>query len=188
MDYQKFEPEFLKSKQAKMFGCMPDYNIYSSKENVVDTSSLNKNNVRTAGGHIHIGLTNPNFHPMARSSLVKGCDMYVGLPLTILEGTSQRKAFYGKAGSFRHKEYGIEYRTPSNVWLSSDNIKMWIFNQIKLVASDVVYNLSHNNQPRHERWIADTGENSFQTIINSGLVDDAWDLCENYGIEIPKLN
>jgi len=31
MDYQKFEPEFLKSKQAKMFGCMPDYNIYSSK-------------------------------------------------------------------------------------------------------------------------------------------------------------
>ena len=116
MDFQKFEPEFLKSPQAKMFGCDPDYNVYSLQQNVVDTKLLR--NARTAGGHIHIGLSEPNFHPMAKTSLVKNCDFFIGLPLTILERQSQRKAFYGKAGSFREKEYGIEYRTPSNIWLS----------------------------------------------------------------------
>lgn len=187
MDFQKFEPKFLKSKQAKQFGCDPDYNIYTMQQNVVETKLLHSNNVRTAGGHIHIGLVNPNFHPMARASLVKGCDWYIGLPLAILERESQRKAFYGKAGSFRQKEYGIEYRTPSNIWLSNDNMMSWIYNKVKAVARDVLYYLPNNEIPVHERNILDVGEHSFQEIINRGLVDEAWDLCENYGIEVPRL-
>tara|TARA_R100001082_G_C4359074_1_gene158384 strand:+ start:40 stop:870 length:831 start_codon:yes stop_codon:yes gene_type:complete len=187
MDYQKFEPKFLKSKQAKMFGCDPDYNIYSSKQNVVDTKLLHKSNVRTAGGHIHIGMDNPNFHPMARASLVKGCDFYIGLPLTILERESQRKAFYGKAGSFRHKEYGIEYRTPSNIWLSNDDTKSWIFRQVKIITNEMFYSLRNNEMPSFERFILDVGENSLQEIINYGYDDDARNLCENYSIEIPNL-
>ena len=187
MDFQKFEPEFLKSEQAKQFGCDPDYNIYSLQQNVVNTKLLHKDNIRTAGGHIHVGLTEPNFHPMARSSLVKGCDWYIGLPLTVLEGTSQRKSFYGQAGSFRQKEYGIEYRTPSNIWLSNDKIKVWVFDQIKAMTFDVLHFLPNNEQPTHERRIAGVGENTFQDIINCGHVDDAYDLCENYGIQVPSL-
>jgi len=185
MDFQKFEPEFLKSAQAKQFGCDPDYNIYTLKQNVVDTKLLHRENIRTAGGHIHIGLSDLNFHPMVKSSLVKGCDFFIGLPLTIVERESQRKSFYGKAGSFREKEYGIEYRTPSNIWLSSDESMSWIFRQIKTMMSEVMYALPDDSVPRFERKILDIGENAFQEIINNGYVDDAYDICENYGIEVP---
>ena len=185
MDFQKFEPEFLKSPQAKMFGCDPDYNVYSLQQNVVDTKLLR--NARTAGGHIHIGLSEPNFHAMAKPSLVKNCDFFIGLPLTILERQSQRKAFYGKAGSFREKPYGIEYRTPSNIWLSSDDLKKWIFNQIMVFTKDIFYNLKNNDMSTAERNILDIGENNFQKIINNGYHDDAWDICENYSIRKPDL-
>ena len=187
MDFQKFEPEFLKHPQAKQFGCDPDRNIYTMKENIVDTKLLHSNNIRTAGGHIHIGLSNPDFHAMVKPSLVKNCDFFIGLPLTILERESHRKAFYGKAGSFREKPYGIEYRTPSNIWLSSDDLKSWIFNQIMLFTKDIFYNLLNNDMSTAERNILDIGENNFQEIINNGYYDDAWDICENYTIRKPEL-
>jgi hypothetical protein len=187
MDFQKFEPEFLKSPQAKMFGCDPDYNVYSLQQNVVDTKLLHSNNIRTAGGHIHIGLSAPDFHAMAKTSLVKNCDFFIGLPLTLLERQSQRKAFYGKAGSFREKAYGIEYRTPSNIWLSSDDLKSWIFNQIMVFTKDIIYNLQNNDMSTAERNILDIGENNFQEIINNGYNDEAWDICENYSIRKPDL-
>tara|TARA_R100001082_G_scaffold106367_1_gene79189 strand:- start:4198 stop:5040 length:843 start_codon:yes stop_codon:yes gene_type:complete len=187
MDFQKFKPEFLKHPQAKQFGCDPDRNIYTMKENVVDTKLLQSNNIRTAGGHIHIGLSDPDFHAMAKTSLVKGCDWYIGLPLTILEHKSERKAFYGKAGSFREKSYGIEYRTPSNIWLSSDDLKMWIFNQVQTLVRDVLYYLPNNEMPQHERNIAGLGETTFQEIINHGQADYAQDICNDFSIPIPSL-
>jgi len=187
MDFENFEPEFLKSAQAKVFGCDPDYNVYTLEQNVVDSSELKRNNIRTAGGHIHVGLSDPDFHPMARASIVKGCDFYIGLPLTVLECESRRKAFYGKAGSFRRKEYGIEYRTPSNIWLSTDYTKQWIFHQVKLIIGELTFSLPNDEPTRYERSIREIGENTVQDIINSGLVDDAHDLCQNYGIEIPTL-
>ena len=187
MDFQKFKPEFLKHPQAKRFGCDPDRNVYTLKENVVNTKLLHSNNIRTAGGHIHIGLSEPNFDAMAKVSLVKGCDWYIGLPLVILEGESKRKAFYGKAGSFREKSYGIEYRTPSNIWLTNDNWKAWIFKQVKVLTSDTIYYLENNNPPTAERNILDIGENDFQDIINRGDAKVARQICRNYNIEIPEL-
>ena len=71
--------------------------------------------------------------------------------------------------------------------MSNDNIKAWVFEQIKAMTFDVLHYLPNNEQPTHERRIADVGEDNFQDIINCGLVDDAYDLCENYGIEVPSL-
>ena len=187
LDFQKFEPRFLKCKQARQFGCDPDRNVYTMTENVVDAKLLQKNHVRTAGGHIHIGMTEIDTLPMAQSSLVKGCDVFIGLPLTILERESQRKAFYGRAGSYREKEYGIEYRTPSNIWLSNDLIIEWVFRQVRILSREMLISLSNNQIPSYERMILDWGENSFQEVINNGYCDDAYDMCKNYGIEIPKL-
>ncbi len=33
---------------------------------------------------------------------------------------TERRGMYGKAGAFRPKPYGVEYRTLSNAWLSND--------------------------------------------------------------------
>ena len=55
------------------------------------------------------------------------------------------------------------------------------------MTHDVLYYLPNNEQPRHEQRILEVGEDNFQDIINGGLVDDAYDLCENYGIQVPSL-
>jgi len=182
--FQRFEPKFLKSNQAKEFGCEPDYNIYTLKENKVDVDWLISEHARTAGGHIHLGLSDADFHPSARMSLVKACDVFIGLPLATVDNAS-RKQFYGKAGSYRHKEYGIEYRTPSNIWLNSSETMEWVFNQCTKAFRNIM-RLQTDDMPRAEGIISEVGEDFFQDIINEGLVDDAFDLCERYDIQLPR--
>ena len=169
MPFQVFEPKFLKSHQAREFGCEP----------------LNNMNIRTAGGHIHIGLSDANFHPSARTALVKGCDVYIGLPLATVE-TSDRKSFYGKAGSFRHKQYGIEYRTPSNIWLSNVDSMRWIFEQCRIIARGTISRLRNDDLTEQESIINDIGENRLQDIINHCYSDDAYDICDRFGINLPN--
>jgi hypothetical protein len=36
---------------------------------------------------------------------------------------------YGRAGAFRPKPYGVEYRVLSNVWLRESSMVKWIWNQ-----------------------------------------------------------
>tara|TARA_R100001082_G_scaffold109297_2_gene86185 strand:- start:1783 stop:2613 length:831 start_codon:yes stop_codon:yes gene_type:complete len=183
--FQTFEPEFLKSKQAREFGCEPDSNIYTLSENKIDVSNLVSKHARTAGGHIHLGLSDANFHPSARMSLVKACDVFIGLPLATVDDT-MRKRFYGRAGSYRHKEYGIEYRTPSNIWLNSSDTMEWMFKQCSYVCNNVIRRLGIDDIPEAESIINDIGEDFLQDIINQGFVDDAYDICERFQIQLPQ--
>jgi hypothetical protein len=48
----------LTSEQATQFGCMPDSNAYTLRQN---TSPDSNTNLRTCSGHVHIGFKNPNF-------------------------------------------------------------------------------------------------------------------------------
>jgi hypothetical protein len=91
---------------------------------------------RSAGGHIHIGRTdfvdfdeddaedNGEFllaHESKRK-MIRAMDIFVGCPLTLIDdsaASAARKRLYGKASRFRPTAYGVEYRTPSNYWLSS---------------------------------------------------------------------
>lgn len=115
--------KYLQTENAKLFGCEPDFNVWTLVENPRPGTS---GNLRTAGGHIHIGYEGPN--PYVNQQLIKAMDIFVGLPSLFLEPDNQRKTMYGKAGAYRDKKYGVEYRTPSNFYLESEELTNWIFN------------------------------------------------------------
>lgn len=117
-----FEKSQLMSDQAQEFGCEPDYNAYTYEEN-----SVSKGNplLRTAGGHIHVGFDNPN--PDTSNKIVRAMDLYLGLPSILLDPDTERRKMYGKAGAFRLKKYGVEYRVLSTFWTDNVQLMSWAF-------------------------------------------------------------
>ena len=74
-------------------------------------------------GHISIGWDNPTQEQQL--DMVKAMDATVGLESVLLDFDTERKKLYGKAGCFRFREYGIEYRSLSNFWIKSDESLKW---------------------------------------------------------------
>ena len=91
-------------------------------------------------GHISIGWDNPTQEQQL--DMVKAMDATVGLESVLLDNDTERKKLYGKAGCFRFREYGIEYRSLSNFWIKSDKSLQWAWNTtmkaIDLVNSDKI--------------------------------------------------
>lgn len=121
----EFSPEVFSTTpdEAKELGCNPDFNAYTGEMNPApDASDVN---FRTGAGHIHIGWGSdlPVDHPehiAICQRAVKAMDLFVGLYMTVLDPEPRRRQLYGKAGAFRPKPYGVEYRTPSNAWINTD--------------------------------------------------------------------
>lgn len=132
------DDRFLMTDQAKTFGCEPDYNAYTRRQNQRPYSP--NPNLRSAGGHLHIGYENaPAFNPLGfydsiedieRCSIIQALDLHIGVPSVILEPDNDRKTLYGKAGAYRPKVYGVEYRTPSNFYLQSRKLTMWMYEAV----------------------------------------------------------
>lgn len=132
----------LMSESAQTFGCEPDYNAYSLSIQRVKRKKANPL-MRTAGGHIHIGYDNPTpfkggtrLYKDERQVIVKNMDALIGVPLVLIEPDNERKLLYGKAGSFRPKPYGLEYRTPSSYYVEI-GLEGWVFDQAVEAAQRV---------------------------------------------------
>jgi|TARA_R110000822_G_scaffold152112_4_gene291298 hypothetical protein len=133
----ELNPKYLLTPQAKMFGCEPDFNVHLKEPN---TSPDPNTNLRTAGGHIHIGYSNPDTE--VSEFIVYAMDIMLGLASVDLDQDDRRKEMYGLAGCFRFKSYGVEYRSLSNFWLISEELKRWAYQKthdaIDLVNSGLV--------------------------------------------------
>lgn len=127
-----FDKSQLRTSQAMEFGCSPDFNAYTFMEN--ERVEI-KNNLRVAGGHIHIGYENPNEN--TNLQIVRALDIFLGLPSLFLDDDERRRDYYGHAGSHRQKEYGVEYRTLSNFWIETKELRLWVFKQIMLAIDFV---------------------------------------------------
>lgn len=120
---QVFGKEFMdeQPEKAKELGCDPDFNAYTGEENPRPDGDRD---FRTGAGHVHIGwgadipVENPEHFEIC-AGFVKACDATVGLYMTYIDRDPRRRELYGKAGAFRVKPYGVEYRTPSNVWIKN---------------------------------------------------------------------
>jgi len=133
-----FGKEFMEQQPAEALelGCDPDYDAYTKEPNPRPDGEVP---FRTASGHIHVGWGEsiPADHPEhinVCSSFIKTMDHTVGFYMTILDDDNRRRELYGKAGAFRPKSYGVEYRTPSNVWLTTARSRRAIF-ELTLAAT-----------------------------------------------------
>lgn len=123
----EFEDSELDNPLAQEFGCDPDYNAWTGKKNPAPKSQGVK--LRTAGGHLHIGYQNPT--PLVNLEIIKVLDLYLTLPSLIIDTDDRRREMYGKAGAFRHKDYGVELRTLSNFWVATQEGVEWAFTNAK---------------------------------------------------------
>ena len=122
--------------EAKELGCDPDYCAYTAQPNPRPDGEVT---FRTASGHIHVGWGSdiPIEHPdhiKICCDFIKCLDAHVGLFMTIIESDPRRRELYGKAGAFRPKPYGVEYRTPSNEWLLSVANRRTIYTLVDLAT------------------------------------------------------
>jgi hypothetical protein len=164
----EFPKEQLQHPKAKVFGCDPDYNAWTM---TINPPPGVKSNLRTAGGHIHIGYDEP--HITNQIPLVKAMDLFIGVPSIVLDPDNRRRERYGKAGAFRPKEYGVEHRTPSNFWIGSDKLISWAF----------------NNTVKATQFLNDGGGKTIdrlakeiQNTINRSDKDYAAKLCQEFGL------
>lgn len=127
--------EFLKKvpKLNRELGCNPDYNAYTMMKNEVPDASFP---FRTGSGHVHVGFCAPDdkllddhAHFLKCARIVRQLDYFLGLPSLSWDDDVKRRALYGKAGAFRPKPYGVEYRVLSNKWVDNEKLAGFVFDQ-----------------------------------------------------------
>lgn len=136
-----FPDSELLDPEAKEFGCDPEWDAYQVKIIESPKDDMQKSNMRSCGGHIHLGSEmlsdddSPN--PLLMLYML---DLFVGIPSLWLDKDPTsvlRRQFYGKAGRYRTKKYGIEYRSLSNFWLQSPRMTGLIYD-LCMFAHDFV--------------------------------------------------
>lgn len=168
-----FDEEILfKSKGYREFGCEPDRCIY---ENEQESINIFNQPYRFAGGHVHVGYPNKIF-PAIESRVVAMMDVLLGIPFTVIDKDNMRRRAYGKAGRFRVKEFGIEYRSLSNHWLTNPELIRYVFNQAVLAVNTVMHNVDRVYS-----------EIDVEEIINNGMSDKALEICQQYNIKLPTI-
>lgn len=153
-DYMAAQPE-----EAKELGCDPDYNAYTLKPNPRPDGTRN---YRTGAGHVHIGWgadipVDNEEHMAICGNFVKMLDATVGMYMTFIDRDPRRRELYGAAGAFRPKPYGVEYRTPSNVWIK---------NKTRRYVMHGLLNLAVRQMQRGQSPVL--GEAEVIQIINTG--------------------
>ena len=127
--------------QAHVFGCEPDFCEWTKSVNPMPEFMRfpwgplkTAHEFRCAGFHIHVSYTVDDEPPLldAVEALVKAQDIFLGVPLTLRESGSgqriRRRQSYGRAGAFRLKPYGHEYRVLGSAVLTPHPaLNHWIF-------------------------------------------------------------
>lgn len=123
-----FPDKQLLDPRALEFGCDPDFNAWNNGKRNPRPKATDAS-LRTCGGHVHIGGVNGN--PFSTKAdvikFIKYMDLFLGVPSTIMDNGDLRKQLYGKAGAFRFKPYGCEYRSLSNFWIFDNKLTDWVW-------------------------------------------------------------
>lgn len=167
-DYFKGLPDTMKE-----VGCDPDYCAWEDgKKNTVPNLP---GSVRVAGGHLHLGFgegfnTQDMFYQTVCCDLVKQLDCLIGTWDTSYETDGRRKNSYGKAGAFRYKSYGLEYRTPSNRWTQNHYSTGLMFDYVVKAFTDYHNNIRYFDKfPDAREVINESKRDEARKILNAIL-------------------
>jgi len=157
-----FPEEQMQHPAAYIFGCEPDFDAW--------TKDVNKKPnpphplMRSAGGHIHVETKRDPLE------VIRNMDLFLGVPSVLMDDGVLRKQLYGKAGAFRAKSYGVEYRTLSNFWIFDEKLIRWAWrNTERAVQSNV-------DVVAEQERILDA--------INNNNKQVAMDLVKQYNLEV----
>lgn len=163
--FATFKEEYLNHEYAQMFGCAPQEDIYNQIG--LDCSDIPKN-VRFAGGHIHFSCP----YDLDIPRIVKCFDIFIGIPLSLeeprLKNSINRSDIYGLAGIHRITSYGFEYRTPSNIWLQSNERIEWVFNKVEQAYS--IYLSKELKLPSDNEIIMSMGDKYYAEKLMKNLL------------------
>lgn len=153
----------LVGEEACQFGCDPDYNAYT--EDVNPKPCGETTDLRSAGVHIHVSYDNPNV--IQSIHLVKCMDLFLGVPSVLLDPDKERRQLYGKAGSFRLVNYGVEYRTMSGYFISSNEMIKFLFEQTMKAINWASAGMPLPDPDVIQKTINENDVNRAKTIVES---------------------
>lgn len=164
-----FDEEFTKDIpiQSLALGCESDFNGWTGSDNPKpDATTL----MRTAGGHAHIGgfFVSDEWdfdHFLSCGRLARILDETVGVYSLLWDNDDQRRELYGKAGSFRPKKYGMEYRSLSNKWIFKPELVKLVYDGVE-EALDKWYMTGYEPDEKY-RHIIDTSDRSNPIFDNN---------------------
>lgn len=128
-----FPEDQMQTPEAFVFGCEPDFDAWNKCVN--EKPAPPHPYMRSAGGHVHIETT---LDPI---NVVRACDLFLGVPSVLMDKGEERRKLYGKAGAFRPKPYGVEYRTLSNFWIFDESLIRWVWRNTKRALQDAKENI-----------------------------------------------
>jgi len=155
-----FPDDELNDPAAHVFGCEPDFSGWGDDEDIVFVDP----NLRSAGGHIHIGVELPN--KSTERLFARLWEMTVGAS-TVQYEDAVRRTLYGQAGRYRRTAYGIEIRSPSNFWLKEE----WMM--VAMYTSAV--------------WLVDNYTGLHSSRVKGTTVRRIINTCDTYGVEDANL-
>lgn len=127
-----YDPDYFKKIpiSSRRLGCDPDFDAYSMQTN---TPPNPRGTMRTGAGHIHIGWTVGEYpfaplHFDECARITRQLDHSLLIASMVLwDKDLERRKMYGRAGSFRPKHFGVEYRPLSNAYLQNESDTRCVF-------------------------------------------------------------
>lgn len=156
----EFNPEQLNNRQARTFGCDPDFDAYTGEQN--PRPRTDNKLLRSAGGHVHVGTDKDIIN------VVKTLDLMLGVPSVLLDPDTERRKLYGKPGCFREKPYGVEYRTLSNFWIWNNKTIDWVYHRVGEAVSfcnEFINNVSEDDTKKIIHSINNNDKQTAEELI-----------------------
>lgn len=154
----EYSDDELADERAMTGGCSTDFNAWNDGLPNEKPKFFTKN--RCAGAHIHMGYANMNYEMML--NLTKMADLFISVPLVLVQTNIERRKMYGAAGAFRCQEGRVEFRSPSNCYWQNEESLSWVFRQLERIVD------TYNNDSEIMQKI----NNSSELIINAINNDD----------------
>lgn len=180
----EFDDLEMEHKEARRAGCEVEMCAYSLSE--VPSNRIKKffkkSNLRTAGGHVHIGTDIRNCHEQT-VMLVRMMDLLLGVSSLVLDGggaSLARRKLYGLPGRYRQPFHGVEYRTTSNFWLSSPRLVELVYDICDHVLNLMAQKIYENF------WSVDREKLESDEFWNAGGDPSSCHRCHGYDVRLMR--